>query len=64
MPHYCIESKQNATDGAPSTLRIVEAKNAARALSHVVEDTLTIRSAEPSDYMKLATAGGANEKAS
>lgn len=55
MPHYCIESKK--PDGTPA-LRVVEAKNQARALSHVVEDTLTVRLAEPKDYVALTRANG------
>jgi len=61
VPHYCIESKP--TDAASQNLRIVEAKNAARALSHVVEDTLTIRPAQPKDYMALAKTGREIESA-
>lgn len=61
MPHYTIQSKKPDADN--STLRIVEAKNQARALSHVVEDTLTVRLAEPGDFMRLAKAAGEIEKA-
>lgn len=61
MPHYCIESKK--PDGA-SVLRVVEAKNQARALSHVVEDTLVVRLAEPGDFMRLAKAGNEIERVS
>lgn len=61
MPHYAIQSKKPDADN--SALRIVEAKNQARALSHVVEDTLTVRLAEPADFMALAKASGEIEKA-
>jgi hypothetical protein len=63
MPHYTVESKKNGDDSAPA-LRIVEAKNQARALSHVVEDTLTVRLAEPMDFVRLTRANGEIEKAS
>jgi hypothetical protein len=49
VPHYVIEPKK--PDDA-TTMRIVEAKNQARALSHVVEDTLTVRLAEPAESVK------------
>ena len=61
MPHYVIEPKQQTTDGP--RLRIVDAKNQARALGHVVEDTLIVRLAEPGDFMNLAKAGSEIEKA-
>jgi hypothetical protein len=60
MPHYVIEPKkpEDATK-----LRIVEAKNQARATSHVVEDTLTVRLAEPKDFVALTKAGSEIEQA-
>lgn len=61
MPHYTIEPTKPVTDGP--RLRIVEAKNQARALSHVVEDTLTVRLSEPADCMNLAKAGSEIESA-
>ncbi len=69
MPHYCIEYKPNEfrevgeEETPPLPMRIVEAKNEARALAHVVEDTLIVRRAAPSDYMTLANAKGQIEKA-
>lgn len=60
MPFYVIEPKKPED---VTKLRIIEAKNQARALSHVVEDTLTVRIAEPSDFMNLAKAGSEIEKA-
>jgi hypothetical protein len=60
MPHYAIQSKK--PDAANGTLRIVEAKNQARALSHVVEDTLTVRLAEPKDFVALTKAGNEIEQ--
>ena len=67
MPHYCIEYKTlaNAEEGTepPLPMRIVEAKNEPRALSHVVENTLTVRRAKPEDFMALAKAGREIEKA-
>jgi Mn-dependent DtxR family transcriptional regulator len=61
VPHYCIEAKK--PNGEANGLRIVEAKNQARALSHVVEDTLTVRLADPLDYVKLTKAGHEIEQA-
>lgn len=61
MPHYCIESKNL---GDATVLRVVEAKNQARALAHVVEDTLIVRLAEPRDFVSLTKAGGEIESAS
>lgn len=61
MPHYVIEPKQPVADGPP--LRIVQAKNQARALSHIVEDTLVTRIAEPKDFVTLTKAGGEIESA-
>ncbi len=60
MPHYIIEST-NPAAGLPP--RIVDAKNQARALSHVVEATLRVRLAEPADFMALAKAGNEIESA-
>ncbi len=61
MPHYTIQSKK--LDPENTTLRIVEAKNQARALSHVVEDTLTVRLAEPKDFVALTRADREIEQA-
>lgn len=60
MPHYLIEPKspmasESEKIGLPS--RIVEAKNAAQALAHVVEDTLTVRLAKPLDIFEHGKAG-------
>lgn len=75
MPHYCIEYKPNEAievvdgkpdpdpPGPPLPMRIVEANNQARAVAHVVENTLTVRRATPQDFMSLANAGGEIEKA-
>lgn len=60
MPHYVVEPK---AEHEASALRIVDAKNQARALAHVVEDTLVVRIAEPQDFMKLARDGREIEKA-
>jgi hypothetical protein len=61
MPHYVIEPSKPSEDGP--RMRIVDAKNQARALSHVVEDTMTVRLAEPADFMALARASGEIETA-
>lgn len=61
MPHYTIQSKK--PDAENATLRVVEAKNQARALAHVVEDTLTVRLAEPRDFVALTRANGEIETA-
>jgi hypothetical protein len=54
MPHYVIESKKPETAAAP---RLVEAGNQAQALRHVVADVLSVRLAEPADFIKLTKAG-------
>jgi hypothetical protein len=54
MPHYVIESKKPETASAP---RLVEAGNQAQALRHVVADVLSVRLAEPADFIKLTKAG-------
>lgn len=63
MPFYVIKPKKNGTEEPPFQPRIVEAKNQARALAFVVDDTLTVDLAEPADYMALAKAGHEIEKA-
>lgn len=69
MPHYVIEpkSKEPAEEGeqtAPVLLRrIVEAKNPAQALAHVVEDTLVVRLAKPADLVAHGKAGREIEQA-
>lgn len=69
MPHYCIEYKPNEfvevgeETKPPLPMRIVEAKNEARALAHVVEDSMIVRRAQPQDYMALSRIGGEIEKA-
>lgn len=61
MAHYVIEPKQPSADGP--RLRIVEAKNQARAMAHVVQDTLIVRAAEPKDFVTMTRAGGEIEVA-
>lgn len=61
MPHYRITVQPAKTDVAVT--RIVEAKNQARAVAFVVEDTVVATLAEPADFMNLAKAGGEIEKA-
>lgn len=63
MPHYVIKPKKNGADESALKPRIVEAKNQARALAFVVEDTLEVVLAEPADFMALAKAGHEIEKA-
>lgn len=60
MPNYVIEP--TAPD---STLRkrLVAASNPARALSHVVAGTFTVRVAQPADYIEYTKAGIELEKA-
>jgi hypothetical protein len=60
MPHYVVEPK---AEHEASAVRIVDAKNQARALAHVVEDTLTVRLAEPADFVSATKAGVEIEKA-
>lgn len=60
MPDYLIITK---LDSDTKTERIVRAKNGASALKHVVADTITVRSAEIDDAMRLAGAGGKVEVA-
>lgn len=56
MPHYVI-NVQPAEETAPVT-RIVEAKNQARAIAHVVADTVKVRIATPQDFMSFSKGGG------
>jgi hypothetical protein len=63
MPHYVIKPKKNGSDDPALKPRIVDAKNQARALAFVVEDTLQVALAEPADFMALAKAGNEIEKA-
>lgn len=63
MPHYLIKPKRNGGEPFAIQPRIVEAKNQARALAFVVEDTLEVSLAEPNDFMELAGRGGKIEKA-
>lgn len=61
MAHYVVE---NLPKGATEAVtRIIEAANRAQAIAKVVEDTITVRVAEPEDFMRLAKAGGEIEKA-
>lgn len=60
MPHYIVEPKG---PHEPSAVRIVEAKNQARALAHVVEHTLVVRLAETTDIVSATKAGVEVEKA-
>ena len=62
MPHYQITVTPAKTEATVVT-RIVEAKNQARAIAFVVEDILSVKLAEPADFMALARAGGAIETA-
>ena len=61
MPHYRITIQPAKTDVAVT--RIIEAKNQARAIAFVVEDTVVATLAEPNDFMALAKAGGEIEVA-
>lgn len=61
MPHYKITVQPAKTDVAVT--RIIEAKNQARAVAFVVEDTVIATLAEPADFMNLAKAGGDIENA-
>lgn len=63
MPNYIIRPKKTGSDDLSFQPRIVEAKNQARALAFVVEDTIDIGLAGPSDFMALAKAGNEIEKA-
>ena len=67
MPHYKVvirgaEHPEESIDREDVT-RIIEARNQARALAHVVADTITVSLAEPLDFMALANAGGSIETA-
>lgn len=66
MPHYVVEYKKaefGESDKADPPPRIVEAKNGAQALAHVVEDTLVVRLAKPADLLAHGKAGREIEKA-
>lgn len=64
MPHYLIKPKKNGSDEPAFEPRIVEAKNSARALAYVVEDTIDVSLAEPADLVAHGKAGREIEKAS
>jgi hypothetical protein len=61
VPHYKIIVQPAKTD--VSVTRIVKAKNEARAVAHVVGDTIVTSLAGPDDFMALAKAGGEIEVA-
>lgn len=61
MPHYTITVAPEKSD--MRVTRIVEAKNQARAIAHVVGDTVIVSLSEPADFMALAKAGGEIEVA-
>jgi hypothetical protein len=61
LPHYTITVAPEKSD--MRVTRIVEAKNQARAIAHVVGDSLIVSLAEPADFMALAKAGGEIETA-
>lgn len=60
MPDYLVrmETKAPAEDAEPVvTERLVRAPNQARAIAHVVNDTVTVAVAETEDVIRLAKAG-------
>lgn len=63
MPHYHITIKPTKSESFTTIVRIVEAKNAARAVAHVIGDTVFVKLAEPADFMALAKADGEIETA-
>lgn len=69
MPHYTYIIKppkavnSSGEEIHVSVMRIVEAKNQARGLAHVVADTIEGRLATPADFMALAKADGEIEVA-
>lgn len=63
MPHYHVTINPTKAESASAVVRIVEAKNQARAIAHVVADTVFVKLAEPADFMALAKAGGEIETA-
>lgn len=59
-PEYLVKvsSKPAVADAKPVvTERIVRAKNEARAISHVVSDTVTVERATIDDAMRLSKLG-------
>lgn len=66
MPDYVvsISTKPAAADAQPViTERLVRAPNQARAVSHVVADTVTVALAETEDIVRCAKNGVDLEKA-
>ena len=65
MPDYRILMKisETSTDGTHVVERLVRAKNEARALAHIVKDTISIDRATIDDAMRLAKAGVEVEQA-
>jgi len=53
-----VTTKAPAKDAAPTTTeRLVRAKNEARAVAHVVKDTVAIERASVDDVVRLTKAG-------
>lgn len=57
MPDYVITITTRAADNPAITERLVRAKNEARALSHVVSDTVGVDRASTDDIVRLTKAG-------
>lgn len=65
MPDYKVKISMNLdrSDDPQTIERLVRAKNEARAIAHVVKDTITIARAETDDVIRLTQAGVKMEQA-
>lgn len=57
MPDYVITITTRAADKPTVTERLVRAKNEARAISHIVTDTVAVDRASTDDVVRLTKAG-------
>jgi hypothetical protein len=63
MPDYILRTTITRGDEHDTIERLVRAANKARAIAHVVADTIKVDVATTEDAMRIASAGGALEVA-
>lgn len=56
-PEYLITITTRAADKPTTTERLVRAKNEARAIAHVINDTVAVDRASTDDVVRLTKAG-------
>jgi hypothetical protein len=57
MPDYLVQIITKAADETVKTERLIRAKNEARAIAHVVNDTISVDRASTDDILRVAKAG-------